>query len=248
MQHDDRQPSTSAAASEPPHASTRSTEDSPPAATHDNDGFPYLWMAVTDCPFPMTACIAIMRSLTRRTKIQYELYLARWWEFALERRADPHHLAEADIICFLDSLTHVGKGYSALNAAKSAILFVLSLRNEQLPEMTHLKKYMKGQAAMKPPSSKSALVWNPQMVLDYFNAGPHNSEMDLPDLTWKITMLLALATGQRTQTLQAIDLDHMSSTPDNYSINIATRMKQTFGGRPAPSLFIPKLDSAPKIR
>ena len=60
-------------------------------------------------------------------------------------------------------------------------------------------------------------------------------------------MLLAVATGQRVQTLRAIHLDNLVSNEDSISINITTRMKQTKGDRPAPSLFIPKLDSDPNI-
>ena len=183
MQNVDTAPRPSTSTAEPTDTFTLPGDITSTTPQNVSDDFPYLWTAVADSPLPSSAQIKIMHSLAKRTKIQYESYLARWWEFALSRAADPHHPAEADIVCFLDSLTNIGLGYSAINAAKSAVLFVLSLRNEVVPEMMHLKKYMTGTAAMAPPSTKSALVWDPQTFLDYFIQGPHNDEMDLADLT-----------------------------------------------------------------
>ena len=51
--------------------------------------------------------------------------------------------------------------------------------------------------------------------------------MTLKELTLKLTMLLALVTAQRLQTLKAFAINHMQILPDGYVFRINSLLKQS---------------------
>ena len=55
--------------------------------------------------------------------------------------------------------------------------------------------------------------------------------LNLKDLTLKVTLLLALVTGQRLQTLRAIELDHMELHQTSCTIRISKVLKTTRPGK-----------------
>ena len=113
--------------------------------------------------------------------------------------------------------------------------------------MKKLTRFMRGANQTKPPSNKRGYIWDPEIVLEYLENLPMNDELTLAQLTHKLTMLLALATAQRTQTLKALNLDFVTSSPSTVCFNSPDRMKQTAGNRDAPTLYIPLLPERPKI-
>ena len=57
-------------------------------------------------------------------------------------------------------------------------------------------------------------------------------------------MLLALATGQRVQTLWHLDIEWLTCTDEAFCFVIPNRLKQTAGNRATPDLYLPKSSEA----
>ena len=70
-------------------------------------------------------------------------------------------------------------------------------------------------------------TWDPQTVLNHLKGYPHVKEMTLKQLTLKMTMLMALVTAQRTQTLKLLSIQDMHVKPGEYSFHIMSLLKQT---------------------
>lgn len=75
-----------------------------------------------------------------------------------------------------------------------------------------VKRCLKGVFRSKPPVPKYKTSWDPQLVLSYLEGLGKNSSLSLLLLTQNLAMLLALAPGQRIQTLSLILTDHLVFT------------------------------------
>ena len=71
---------------------------------------------------------------------------------------------------------------------------------------------------------------------------PGNHDLTLRQLTYKLTMLLALASDQRVQTLHKLDIEWLTGTESAFCFTIPTRLKQTKSGRDTPDIYLPKSD------
>ena len=70
-------------------------------------------------------------------------------------------------------------------------------------------------------------TWNPQIELSHLKDYPDIKEMSLKQLTLKLTMILALVTAQRTQTLKLLLINDMQTKAGEYVFQIASILKQT---------------------
>ena len=92
---------------------------------------------------------------------------------------------------------------------------------------------MSGVFNRKPTFPRYAETWDPQIVLNHLKGYPDIKEMTLKQLTLKMTMIMALVTAQRTQTLKLLSIEDMQVKPGEYSFQITSLLKQTSasGGR-----------------
>ena len=95
---------------------------------------------------------------------------------------------------------------------------------------------MNGGQQLKLLSHKHSYIWDPEIELQYLESLPENHELDLQQLTHKLTMLLALSTGQPVQTLKALHLDFVAETADTIYFNSPKKFKQTVRGRDIPTI------------
>ena len=70
---------------------------------------------------------------------------------------------------------------------------------------------MKGVFETRPSLPRYSETWDVNVVLDYIAGLGQPEDQDLKMLTYKTVMLLALLTGQRRQTLHALDITNMDS-------------------------------------
>ena len=103
-----------------------------------------------------------------------------------------------DILKFLTCLHSEGLGYSAINAAKSAISSFLSFINTCTQFGTHvlIKRFMKGIFELKPTLPKYNCTWDLDMVLNHLKVLSPLCDLSLLQLSKKLVMLFALCTGQ----------------------------------------------------
>jgi len=102
-----------------------------------------------------------------------------------------------------------------------------------------IKRFCQGVAHLRPGAPKYETTWDPAVVLSYFRQLPAESELSLLQLSQKLATLLALATGQRQQTLCAIRIDNIVRRGNRLEIEIPKRLKTSKPGKLQPTLYLP---------
>ena len=169
----------------------------------------------------------LLQSWRTSTRKQYDSYLARWASFAESRGDDPNSPTPALLVNYLGELFQTGLGYSALNTARSA---VSSLTLGALGSNVLVKRFLRGAFNMRPTLRKHAHSWDPAVVLSKLKQKGYNDCLTLKDLTLKLAMLLALVSGQRVQTLAALDLTDLSVHGEVLIFRLSKLLKQTRPG------------------
>jgi len=186
-----------------------------------------------------------MDSLAVASLKQYDVYLRKWWNY-LDDKNLVFTAPRAVIISFLQSLHDNGASYSALNSARSAISLI-SDSKDAIGEDAVIKRFMKGAFRRKPQLPKYKISWDPQVVLTYLeNIYPHDS-VSLETLSKKLATLLALATGQRVQTLSLIKIQNIMERADGFCVPITEMIKTSAPGRTQPLLFLPYFIEKPEL-
>lgn len=92
-----------------------------------------------------------------------------------------------------------------------------------------VKRLLKGVFENKPSLPRYTSVWNVQDVLEYLDS-LKTSDLDLKPLTIKLTVLLALVSAQRMQTLKFLKVGNMKMFNDKYVFVIDSLLKQSRPG------------------
>jgi len=93
---------------------------------------------------------------------------------------------------------------------------------------------------LKPSRPRYDFIWDPSPVVSKLAAlFPHES-LSLEMLTRKLVLLLALASGQRCQTLAAIRVSQVAFTAEKVLIRVPDRMKTSTPGRSQPFMSFPR--------
>ena len=134
-----------------------------------------------------------------------------------------------------NSRTYKGTLYSAeaLNAFRSALSFFLKLELPGLgehPSVTRLFQYF---YKARPSFPRYAVTWDVGKVLNFLAKWHPPSSLSLRQLTLKTVSLVALTCSDRSQALQALRVDRVSSTPQGLEFVIFDVLKTTRRGRPA---------------
>ena len=180
----------------------------------------------------------ILSSWRQGTIKQYNVFLKKWTEFCLSRQTNSLSSSVPLVLEFLHHLYTQGYSYSSLNTARSA-LSALRLSSQAHSESDAIGKhplvcrYIKGVFQEKPPTPKFSEIWPVDQVLQAFEQANPFEELHLRDLTFKLTMLVALLTGQRCQTLSYLDIfdKHLKKFPTYFSFALTGHVKQNRPGQ-----------------
>ena len=113
-------------------------------------------------------------------------------------------------------------GFSAINSARSALSAILPvIQGKSIGEHPLVTRLMKGVRAKRPSLPRYKYTWDPSPVINYLKTGSES----LKEKTLKLTMLLALVTGQRAQTLHALKISDMHSSESEISFIISSPLK-----------------------
>ena len=113
---------------------------------------------------------------------------------------------------FLADLEERGAGFSTVNTAKAALSSVIILPSGgELSKHPIIIRFMRGIFQRRPSLPRYTHTWDVNHMLQYLNR-QDLGQFTLKQLTLKLTMLLCLLTGQRLQTLAALDTRHMHIT------------------------------------
>lgn len=176
-----------------------------------------------------------MASVTESTLKQYNSALKRWWGYCNLKSVNvftksPEHILEFFAYCFRE-----GNSYGALNSYRVALNQIIS--NDVLSDI-RIKRFFKGVYNLRPNLPRYENIWDPSVVLDYLNKLPCE-KLNLKELTFKLAMLLLLATGQRLQTIASIETCNIEKAADKLSIKIPKRLKTSARNIKQPNFIFP---------
>ena len=135
-------------------------------------------------------------------------------------------------------LFHKGLGYSSLNSARSALSTFISIDGQSVGSHPLMRRFMKGVFNLRPALPRNEVTWDTNVVLHYLRSLSPVKNLDLKQLTYKLAMLLTLLTGQRCQTVHAVNIHDMTLTDNHIKIRIKTLLKQSRPGHHLAELKI----------
>lgn len=188
--------------------------------------------------FSEASANTMLESLSSSTLRQYDITLKKWWIFSKSNNFSPFEATPQKLTSFFQTLLDSTKAtFSSFNSHRAAVSLITQ---STIGEDTSIKRYMKGLFNLRPPKPKYDVTWDPQVVLSHLETVPGN---DLPSLSKKLVTILALATGQRLQTLHLIQCSNISTSPTGMKIIIPDRIKTTGPGRFQPFLDLPYFEN-----
>ena len=149
----------------------------------------------------------IGKSWRSGTAKQYWTYLQKWDLFCSRRNIDPLHPPIQEGINFVAELFATGIGYSCLNTARSTLSSIITLSGGQsFGHHSLVTRFLKGVFELRPALPRYKEIWDVSPVLNILESWKLGSTLTLKDMTLKVTMLLALLSGQRLQTPKAFSV------------------------------------------
>ncbi len=97
-------------------------------------------------------------------------------------------------------------------------------------------RFLRGVFVEQPSLPRYKTIWDVNIVLKYLKQLHIDIDLTLRDLTLKLTMLLALLSGQRCQTLHLLNLEGMNLTAQQGTFRISEPIKTTKPGSEALQL------------
>ena len=166
-----------------------------------------------------------MQGWRPNTLKQYSVYLKRWNLFCVERSVDPLHRNELLALEFLRKLFKQGYGFSALNTARSALSTIFDCPS--FGDSPIVTRFMRSIYNMRPNLPRYTSTWDISVVLKYLEGKSPIKFLSLQQLSHKLITLLAIVTGQRIQTLHALDLNHYSTDRSGITFTIVKLLKHS---------------------
>ena len=177
--------------------------------------------------------IEIILSLWRTgTLAQYQGVYKKWYEFCSKNKCD--------VICpqlplalrFLSELFKDNLSYSYINTARSALSSLIIVKDTDVPfgQLPVVKRFMKGVFEKRPALPKYHATWNVSVVFKFIREQKPVDETPLKELTQRLTFLLCLLSGQRSQTIHKLSLENMCIGEEKVTFFITEKLKHTRQG------------------
>lgn len=105
----------------------------------------------------------------------------------------------------------------------------------------------KGFTNIRPRSYKTPKTWEVRKVLETIKSWGENKDMNRKNITYKVTMLLALASGSRCSELASLDTRYMKKVPDGIVLQLTRHKKNARCSEMPGQLFIGELKGEKKL-
>ncbi|CAB4001734.1 Hypothetical predicted protein [Paramuricea clavata] len=130
-----------------------------------------------------------------------------------------------------------GAGYSTMNTARSALsCLVAPIDNYPMGAHLTVRRFLKGIFQLRPATPRYHNIWDVQDVLHHLKTLVPITDITLKDLTLKLTMLIALVSAQRRQSIQLLNIDYMVKDDTSYVFTIKDHIKQSRPGYTPPRI------------
>ena len=183
----------------------------------------------------------ILNSWRDGTQKQYRTYWKKWQTFACQQSVNPFCPPVNEVLDFLTALYDQWLGYSGINTARCALSSLIVMEGHMtIGKHPLVQRLVKGVFHARPSLPRYQNTWDTNKVLQHLKTFPCLQQINLRDLIYKLTMLCALVTGQRCQSLHLMNLDTMEKSSSSYRFVINALVKQSAPGRAQPVLVLPK--------
>ena len=167
--------------------------------------------------------------------------------FCDKKQIDQLNPSIGEILSFLTQLHDEGLGYSAINTAKSMLSAMFQvIHSRDIGNEVLVKRFMKGIFQLKPSLPKTGFTWDVQIVLKFLDT-IDNQTASLRMLSVKLAVLIALTTGQRCQTLSALNIRNIELNSDYVKIRVGELLKQSKPQQHLNEIYIETFRNNPKI-
>ena len=180
-----------------------------------------------------------LQSVKQKTLISYQKC---WRKFSnwLHKWENGYSNITVDSICkfliyLFNSESSSGKKYSgeALNTFRSAISFFIKLDFPDLGSHVIISRLFSFFYKQRPSFPRYVVTWDVGKVLNFLAKWHPPSSLSIKQLTLKTVMLIALTSSDRAQTIHALRVDRVASTPQGLEFVVFDILKTTKRGRPA---------------
>ena len=166
-----------------------------------------------------------MKGWRPNTLRQYKVYLNRWVRFCKDKNIQPLKRNDLEVLEFLRQLFKQGYSYSALNSARSAMSTIFD--NPPIGETPLVSRFMKSVYNLRPNLPRYTVTWDIALVLNFLKKSAPPKYLSLYQLSRKLVTILALVSGQRLQTLKALNLDHCTIARETITFHIMSLLKHS---------------------
>ena len=113
------------------------------------------------------------------------------------------------------ALYEKGCQHSSITLARSALASAVTLREyATLSDHPLIKRFTKRAFHLRPPKPKYSSIWDADMLLRYWQKIKHNCQLNLLELSKKVTTLLILLHGLRISTITTFDVTLITMSND----------------------------------
>jgi integrase len=181
-----------------------------------------------------------MRSWRSGTAKQYATYTRIWQQFLGGREGASAAPNVEQLLIFLTALYKTGISHSTINTARSAVSATSIDKSGGTPLGQHplVTRFMRGVFNDRPHIRQHTRTWDVQQVLDYMSANDISSS-NMLQLSRRTSMLLALLSGKRGQSIHSIKIQDIHISANILTIAITEMVKQTRPGVHDSPICIP---------
>ena len=199
--------------------------------------------------FSPHAAEVIMASWREGTRTPYQTYINKWKTFCVQKECSFLDPPISQAIEFLTGLFQQGLLYTLINTALSALSALLHRMDNNIPfgQLPLVKRFMKGVFELRPSFPKYESVWDVNKVFDYFRQKREVSELSLKELSERLTFLLLLLSGQRSQTIHLLSIASMELFPTRCVFQVKEKVKQSRVGYHIPPIVYEEYPKEPAL-
>lgn len=175
---------------------------------------------------------------------QYNSALRLWWNFNNKKNTDPFDVSIPKVLTFLTIRYKDGANYGTLNSTRSALAVIST---EDIGTNDLVKKFIKGSSKARPNKPRYDSTWDVDPVLRKLQNWFPLESLTLKQLSQKLSLLLALGTAHRLQTLVLIKISNITISDKGLEVRIPDRIKSSGISTKRPVLKLPFFNEKPGL-
>ena len=202
-----------------------------------------IWGNIESQNVSKTTQYILLSSWRKSTSGRYNSLLQQWNDFCEETN---YLLPDVtSVLKFFTELYEKGCQYSSITLARSALASVVTLRGyATLSNHPLIKRFIKGVFHLRPPKPKYSSIWDADILLKYWQKIEDNPQLNLLELSKKVTTLLELLHGLRISTIATFDVTLITMSNDTCIFCPSEPLKHDRQGRPRDKFIYKKFENS----